>query len=61
MHDEAESCGALGHKGPMPLMIKSGEGICPPSKYAPNKILNSMFLPLLKKALMGSIWETSSL
>ena len=26
-----------------------------PSKYAPYKIRNSMFLPLMKKALMGGI------
>ena len=29
--------------------------ICPLLKYVPNEILNSMFLPLMKKALMGGI------
>ena len=26
----------------------------PPSKYAPEEIQNNMFLPLMKKALMGA-------
>ena len=28
---------------------------CAPSKYAPEEIKNSMFLPLIKKAFMGGI------
>ena len=30
-----------------------GGGYMPSSKYAPDKIKNSMFLPLMKNALMG--------
>ena len=36
-----------------PLKTKSEERAYAPYKY-PDEILNSMFLPLMKKALMGS-------
>ena len=29
--------------------------ICPPSRYAPDEIRDSIFLPLMKKALMEGI------
>ena len=41
----SEECRAVGHKEHMP-----------PSEYTPDEIQNSIFLPLMKKALMGGIW-----
>ena len=44
-----EAYPALGHKGHLSLVIISG-WVYDPSKYAPDEIRNSLFLPLMKKA-----------
>ena len=43
------------HRGAYAPHESNHWGICRPSKYAPDKIQNSMFLPLMKKAQMGGI------
>ena len=50
----AKACPALGHKEHMPLMNQIMRGIWF-SKYVANEIRNSLFLPPMKKALMGGI------
>ena len=46
-----EACAAVGHSVHMPPLFQKRGGICPPCEYAPPEIWNSMFLPLLKKAV----------
>ena len=44
----------MGHKGHMPLMNHIKGYTCTPLKDAPDEILNSMFLLLMKKGLIGA-------
>ena len=54
MNTITEACPAVRHKWHIPLMnqIRGGESYNP-SKYIPDEIRNSMFLPLMQKPLMG--------
>ena len=50
---QTKACQAVGHKGHMPLIDQIRRGLYP-SKYAPDEIQNSTFLPLMKKDLIMS-------
>ena len=45
-----KACGVVRHRGHIPLLIEK-RGAYAPSKYVPPEILNSMFLPLMEKAV----------
>ena len=50
----AEACGAVVHMVHMPMMNQiRGGGAYTHSKYASDEFLNSMFLPLMKKAFIN--------
>ena len=48
---KAEACEAMGH---MPLINQQGGAAYAPSKHSPDKMRNSMFLPLMKKLTWGA-------
>ena len=53
MGEPTEACRPVGHKAHMPLMNQiRGEGT-----YAPDEFKDSMFLPLMKRALIGGIGD----
>ena len=52
---KSQACPAVGHKRHMPLINQIKSKHIPPSKYTPGTILNSMFLYLMKKSLIGGI------